>query len=146
MSWMSLKCFLNVRKMSGTFFYILKTFNGRKLKKNNPNYFLTFFKHFKGFWTKIQHFHTASTCIIFSNFAHHVDILLQSDFGKSHMLYDEKDADTVFHFFVANFLDNIVVLDTNAFQVFSAISFTFRPLFSPEYLSKPANQTTRNKN
>ena len=30
----------------------------------------------------IKNFHTTLTCIIFSNFAHHVDILLQSDFEK----------------------------------------------------------------
>ena len=48
------------------------------------------------------------------------------------MFYDEKDADIVFHFCVANFHDNIVVLDTNEFEVFptiSIISFTFRLLF-----------------
>ena len=90
------------------------------------------FGHFEGFWTKIQDFHTTSTCIIFLNFAHHVDILLQSDFEKSHMFYDEKDADIVFHFCVANFHDNIVVVDTDEFEVFSTISiisFTFRLLF-----------------
>ena len=46
------------------------------------------------------------------------------------MLYDEKDAHFFFHFFVAIFLDNIVVLNTNAFQVFPTIWFTFRPSFS----------------
>ena len=79
------------------------------------------FKYFEGFSTKIQYFHTTSTCIIFSNFAHHVEILLQSDFAKSHMFYDEKDADIVFHFCVANFHDNIVVLDTNEFEDFPTI-------------------------
>ena len=77
----------------------------------------------------MEHFHTALTCIIFSNFAHHVDILLQSDFEKSHMFYDEKDADIVFHFCVANFHDNIVVLDSNEFQVFSTISLLFVHFF-----------------
>ena len=50
-------------------------------------------------------------------------------FEKSYMLHDEKDTNFVFHFFVANFLDNIVVLDTNAFQLFATISCTFRPFF-----------------
>ena len=62
------------------------------------------------------------------------------------MLYDEKDADFVFHCFVANFLNNIVVLDTNAFQVFSRDIIYFSTSFSSEYHSKPANQTSRNRN
>ena len=51
---------------------------------------------------------------------------------KPHVFYDEKDADIVFHFCVANFHDNIVVLDTDESEVFptiSIISFTFRLLF-----------------
>ena len=36
----------------------------------------------------------------------------------------------VLHFFVANFPDNIIVLNANNFQVFSTISFIFRLLFS----------------
>ena len=58
-------------------------------------------------------------------------------FEKSYMLHDEKDTNFVFHFFVAKFLDNIVVLDTNAFQVFATISFTFRPFFSQNIFQNP---------
>ena len=36
----------------------------------------------------------------------------------------------VLHFFVANFPDNIIVLNTNKFQFFFTISFIFRLLFS----------------
>ena len=56
------------------------------------------------------------------------------------MFYDEKDADIVFHFCVANFHDNIVVLDTDEFEVFltiSIISFTFRLLFSQNIVQNP---------
>ena len=45
------------------------------------------------------------------------------------MLYDEKYAHTVLHFFVANFSVDIIVFNTNEFQVFPTISFTFRPIF-----------------
>ena len=60
----------------------------------------------------------------------------------SHMLYDEKDANIRSHFFVANFSDNIIVLNTSKFQVLPTISLTF--FF--KYLPKPANQTLQNKN
>ena len=43
------------------------------------------------------------------------------------MFYDEKDADIVFHFCVANFHENIVVLDTDEFEVFPTISIKFKP-------------------
>ena len=51
-----------------------------------------------------------------------------------------------FHCFVANFLDNIAVLDTHAFQTFSRDIFYFSTTFFSEYHSKPANETSRNRN
>ena len=50
------------------------------------------------------------------------------------------------HCFVANLLHNIVVLDTNAFQVFSRDIIYFSTTFVSEYHSKLANQTSRNRN
>ena len=50
------------------------------------------------------------------------------------------------HCFVANLLHNIVVLDTNAFQVFSRGIIYFLTTFVSEYHSKPANHTSRNRN
>ena len=53
------------------------------------------------------------------------------------MLWRQRCRYRFFHCFVANFLHNIVVLDTNAFQVFPTISFTFRPLLSQNIIQNP---------
>ena len=85
----------------------------------------------------MEHFHTTSTCIIFSNSEHHVDILLRSDLKKHHMLYDEKDAEFAFHFFVANLSDNAVVLNANSFQVLFRDIVYFSTTFSQNIFQNP---------
>ena len=57
-----------------------------------------------------------------------------------------KDANFVFHFFVANFLDHVVVVKTKGSEIFFPLYHWVFDQFSFEYLPKPANQTLRNKN
>ena len=60
-------------------------------------------------------------------------------------MHDEKDAHFVFHFFAANFPDNVVILDANEYKLFPRYHLLFDHFFL-KYLPKPAKQTSRNKN
>ena len=104
------------------------------------------FKHFEGFWTKIEHFHTTPTSIIFTNFPHHLQNLLCSDFEKKDSCCMTKNMlISLFSFLLLISLTVSSFWTQTSLKFFPRYHFTFRLLFL-KHLLKPANQTSWNKN